>query len=465
MKDSVDGGLYAKEAEQAVVAALFSEQGVTAFDTLALFLKADDFYFEQHKIVFSAFAELVQRGVHPDATTLSTHIKASAGFTALAGRVISQALGWPYAIENIEQYGRSISEKSTARHVTDTLRGIISRAPLVGGTLTSQDLLSEVDQVSLGIDKKIDEIELLQPTTAVLAKALQRLEDLSSGKIVGTRTGIDELDSRLGGMMAGDLVVIAARPGMGKSAFALDIVAHDAIHAIHPDPNLKPISAVFSLEMQQEKLVFRFLSNMGSIDHDHLRKSQLNDDEYVRLTEALGHYEDSGIALDCSPMLTIGVMRGKLRKLVKKSKRPLGLIVVDYIQLMQSDSSRNDNRATEVGEFSRGLKLLAKEFGCPVIALSQLNRSVEQRADKRPMMSDLRESGAIEQDADIIMFIYRDEYYHPDTKSPGEAEINIAKARDGGSGVVRTLWQGHYQRFSNLDAASHSYESKYGAGK
>ena len=256
-------------------------------------------------------------------------------------------------------------------------------------------------------------------------------------------TGFIDLDRMTSGLQAGDLVVLAARPSMGKTAFAINIAEHVALNEGLP-------VAVFSMEMGASQLAVRIVGSIGRINQSHLRTGKLTDDEWPRLTEAIEKLRNVSLHIDETPGLTPSELRANARRLSRQCGK-LGLIVVDYLQLMSGSSSDGDNRATELGEISRGLKMLAKELQCPVIALSQLNRSVETRTDKRPMMSDLRESGAIEQDADIIMFIYRDEYYTKDAcKEPGVAEIIIGKQRNGPTGVVKLTFLNTLTRFESI---------------
>ena len=268
--------------------------------------------------------------------------------------------------------------------------------------------------------------------------------------ITGVPTGFYDLDRMTAGLQPGDMVVLAARPSMGKTAFAINIAEHVALNEGLP-------VAVFSMEMGAAQLAVRIVGSIGRIDQGHLRTGKLSDEEWPRLTEAIEKLRNISLHIDETAGLTASELRANARRLARQCGK-LGLIVVDYLQLMSGSGGDNENRATELGEISRGLKMLAKELGCPVIALSQLNRSVETRPDKRPMMSDLRESGAIEQDADIIMFIYRDEYYTKDAcKEPGVAEIIIAKQRNGPTGVVKLAFLNKLTRFENL--ASGSYGS------
>jgi replicative DNA helicase len=281
---------------------------------------------------------------------------------------------------------------------------------------------------------------------ALVVKLLDRVQEMADNPndVTGVRTGFYDFDRQTAGLQAGDLIVLAARPSMGKTALAINIAENVALNEGLP-------VAVFSMEMGAAQLAVRIVGSIGRIDQGHLRTGKLTDEEWPRLTEAIEKLRTISLHIDESPGLNSSEVRANARRLSRQYGQ-LGLIVVDYLQLMSGNSSDSgDNRATELGEISRGLKMLARELKCPVIALSQLNRSVEQRPDKRPMMSDLRESGAIEQDADIIVFIYRDEYYTKEAcKEPGVAEIIIAKQRNGPTGTVKLAFQRQFTKFENL---------------
>jgi replicative DNA helicase len=276
-----------------------------------------------------------------------------------------------------------------------------------------------------------------------LLERVEELEKNGSEEVTGIRTGFYDLDRMTAGLQKGDLVVLAARPSMGKTAFALNIAEHVAVEEGLP-------VAVFSMEMGASQLVLRMVGSLGRIDQQHLRTGRLRDDEWERLPGAATKLSQAQVYIDESAALNPAELRARARRLARQYGGTLGLIVVDYLQLMSGSSSNEENRATVLGEISRGMKSLAKELQCPVLALSQLNRSVETRPDKRPMMSDLRESGAIEQDADVIMFIYRDDYYNKDSKEPGVAEIVIAKQRNGPVGTVKLTFLKPLTRFDNL---------------
>jgi replicative DNA helicase len=290
-----------------------------------------------------------------------------------------------------------------------------------------------------------------QGMDTLVVELLDRVQEMADNPmdITGVPTGFYDLDRMTSGFQAGDMIVLAARPSMGKTALAVNIAEHVALNEGLP-------VAVFSMEMGASQLAVRIVGSIGRIDQTHLRTGKLTDEEWPRLTEAIEKLRNVSLHIDETPGLTSSELRANARRLARQCGK-LGLIVVDYLQLMSGSSSDGENRATELGEISRGLKMLAKELQCPVIALSQLNRSVETRTDKRPMMSDLRESGAIEQDADVIMFIYRDDYYNKDSKEPGVSEIIIGKQRNGPTGTVKLAFIKNLTRFESLAMGSSDF--------
>jgi replicative DNA helicase len=306
-------------------------------------------------------------------------------------------------------------------------------------------ILDEAEQKIFNIGEEGSRMKQgFQSMDSLVVDLLDRVEEMSQNPndITGVATGFYDFDRMTSGLQPGDLVVLAARPSMGKTALAINIAEHVAVNEGLP-------VAVFSMEMGAAQLAIRIVGSIGRIDQGHLRTGKLSDDEWPRLTEAIEKLRSISLHIDETPGLTPSELRANARRLARQCGK-LGLIVVDYLQLMSGSSSDGDNRATELGEISRGLKMLAKELQCPVIALSQLNRSVEQRTDKRPMMSDLRESGAIEQDADVIMFIYRDDYYNKDSKEPGVAEVIIGKQRNGPTGTVKLAFLKPITKFESL---------------
>lgn len=439
---ATEGSPYALDAEQAIVAALFGDRAVEMFDRLVLVVNADDFYFQAHASVFGAFAKMTDEGMQPDPATLSSRIKSSFKVDDDTRKVLVEAASYPYVPDNIETYGRLVAEKATARRVASGLTEIAKRAGLVGGGMSASDLLAEVEAIAQDEMREPENNQILQPIEVALGNTLDWMQRKADGLIAGTELGIRALDEFLGGVEETDLMVIAARPSMGKTALALCIARHIGLS------EGAPLVPIFSLEMGENQLMLRFLANFATVSHDRLRRGALTEEDYDRLGVAIGQFRETNIRVDCGGELKPSVLRSKLRMLVRREKKRLGAILVDYIQLMDPDR-QSQNKATEVGDISKMLKRIAKEFKAPVIALSQLNRGVEQRPNKRPTMADLRESGAIEQDADIIAMLYRDEYYNPDSDQRGIAEIIITKNRNGNVGTVPASFVGEYQRFTD----------------
>ncbi|MEO8249481.1 MAG: replicative DNA helicase, partial [Burkholderiales bacterium] len=351
---------------------------------------------------------------------------------------------------NIRRYAEIVRERSILRKLISASDDIATNAFNTKGRPVDK-ILDEAEQKIFNIGEEGSRMKQgFQAMETLVVQLLDRVQEMADNPndITGVPTGFYDLDRMTSGFQAGDLVVLAARPSMGKTALAINIAEHVALHEQLP-------VAVFSMEMGASQLAVRIVGSIGRIDQTHLRTGKLTDDEWPRLTEAIEKLRHVSLHIDESPGLTPSELRANARRLARQCGK-LGLIVVDYLQLMSGSSGADENRATELGEVSRGLKSLAKELQCPVIALSQLNRSVETRTDKRPMMSDLRESGAIEQDADVIMFIYRDDYYNKDSKEPGVAEIIIGKQRNGPTGVCKLAFLKPLTRFESLASGSGS---------
>lgn len=454
--------LFSREAEQCIVAALFGSEAVDVYNQLTLKeLTSADFYFGAYGLVFDAVGDLIGRGDNPDRTTLATYIKSKEGFTEAAQVEIQQAVAAPYSARNIERYADLIIEKSRARKISIKLAQLQGRVQYIGGDLSSDDVVREMDTVSLSLGERSATNGLMRKPTAQLQAVVQTMEDVQNGLAKGVRTGLTELDEKLGGMQDGELIIVAARPSMGKSALALDIAAYAAIRDEALDRDNPPLGVIFSCEMPEVQLVQRMLSSLSGVEYRKIRRAELEDADWVHLSRAFELYETCDIRIDPASHLTPSILRAKVRQLERQAGKKVSFIIVDYLQLMAADGA-NQNRTGEISEISRHLKLLAKDFEAPVIALSQLNRSLESRNDKRPMLSDLRESGAIEQDADVILFIYRDEYYNPDSPAKGMAEIIIGKGRNSGTGMVPVQFQGQYQRFRDMPMGAYSYENSYG---
>jgi replicative DNA helicase len=350
---------------------------------------------------------------------------------------------------NIRRYAEIVRERAILRKLVSVSDEIATSALKTNGRPVP-NILDEAEQKIFNIGEEGSRMRQgFQSMGNLVVELLDRVEEMSQNPndITGVPTGFFDLDRMTSGMQAGDLIVLAARPSMGKTALAINIAENVALKEGLP-------VAVFSMEMGASQLAIRIVGSIGRIDQGRLRTGKLQDEEWPRLAEAVERLRTVSLSIDETPGLTPSELRASARRLARNCGK-LGLVVVDYLQLMSGSSGGDgDNRATELGEISRGLKMLAKELQCPVIALSQLNRGVEQRTDKRPMMSDLRESGAIEQDADVIMFIYRDDYYNKDSKEPGVAEVIIAKQRNGPTGTVKLTFLKHITKFESYAASS-----------
>lgn len=463
-------GLFAKEAERAVVAALFSENGAAAYEQLSLMLRPEDFYFAGYRAVYVAVEALVTGGKPIDKTLILTQIKGTAGLSKELKADVAEASADVGSTSNLKSYADAILAKSVARRVSGELSSLQKKAQFVGGDITADEFLSEVDAVALRMERGGSDNRLLETPEDALLKAVSLMESIATGEQFGVMTGLDDLDALLSGMLPGDLVIVGGRPSMGKSALAQTFMINHGIrlpeHVCYEagtvfDRVSAPLVAAFSLEMQTDRLVLRALSNLGRVPHDAIRKGTMNDMEWNQMSQALLRYTPSDIRIDDNPVLSPATLRSKLRILMRKTGKKISLVVVDYLQLMQSDTPVPGNRTQEITDISKALKRIAKEFECPVVALAQLNRSLENRPNKRPIMADLRESGAIEQDADTIIFVYRDEVYNPDTPDKGVAELIVAKGRDVGTGVCRVEWEGGFQSFRNYQGRAQSYDQRH----
>jgi len=438
------------EAEQAVLGGLLLDN--SAWDSIADRLAADDFYRRDHQLIFGAIAELSERGDPSDAVTLAEYLAAkgladeTGGLAYLAGL----ARDTPTAA-NVRAYADIVRERSLLRQLI-RVSGEIAASAYDSEGRPAADLVSEAE-------RRVLEIAELGRRSGpgfvalhdVLGDAIDRLDLLqqNQGQLTGVSSGYNDLDRMTAGLQPGDLVIVAGRPSMGKTTLALNIAENAAIGAGTP-------VAVFSMEMSRDQLAMRMISSLGRVDQSHLRTGNFGDEDWARINGAIAQMKTAPIFIDDSGSLTPTEVRARARRLKRDNQGRLGLIVVDYLQLMQVPGTK-ENRATEISEISRSLKALAKELRVPVIALSQLNRSVEQRTDKKPVMSDLRESGAIEQDADLIMLIYREEVYEPETPRKGIADIIIAKQRNGPTGEVHLTFLGKYTRFENLATGDYGY--------
>jgi len=428
------------EAEQAVLGGLMLSPD--SLDKVADKLTDDDFYRRDHRMIWRAINELAGKGMPCDAITLGEWFIANdmAEMVGGATYLMELANSTPSAA-NIAAYGDIVREKSVLRQLIDAGTSITEDGFRPEGK-SVQEVMELAEQrvfriAESGARGKKDIVSVREAAGEAFRMLSERYE--KRGQLTGLSTGFTDLDELTSGLQPSDLVIIAARPSMGKTAFALNLAEAAAMRG-------KKSVAVFSMEMSASQLAFRLISSLGRVHAQHLRNGDLAEEDWPRVTSAITMLADAKIFIDDTPAMSPVEMRSRSRRLQRE--HGLGLIVIDYLQLMQVPGN-SENRATEISEISRGLKALAKELNVPVIALSQLNRSLEQRADKRPMMSDLRESGAIEQDADVIMFIYRDEYYNKESPDKGLAEIIIGKQRNGPTDTVKLAFLGHYTKFEN----------------
>lgn len=428
------------EAEQAVIGSMLTDKD--AISSAIEVLKPEDFYREDNKVIYEAILNLYNRAEPVDIITLKIELQSMKQLEAIGGlEYIAQLPDKVPTTANVEQYIKIVEEKSALRALIKTANDLIS---------LGYDQTQEVEEILDTAEKRIFDViqnRNQKGYTAIkdiLVDSFTQLEQLYNQKqhITGTPTGFADLDYITAGLHPSDLIIVAARPAMGKSAFALNIATNAAVRANTP-------VAIFSLEMSKEQMTNRILCSEAMVDSNKVRTGKIEDDDWTKLAEASGALSTSQIFIDDTPGISVMEIRAKCRKL--KLEKNIGLVVIDYIQLVQGSSKRNSSREQEISEISRSLKILAKEIGVPVIALSQLSRSVEQRPDHRPMLSDLRESGAIEQDADIVMFLYRDDYYNEDSEKKNMAEVILAKHRSGSTGTVELAWLGSYTKFANLD--------------
>jgi replicative DNA helicase len=441
------------EGEQSVLGALLLDN--SAWDRAADVLRDSDFYRYEHRTIFSAIAALINLSKPADVITVYEQLRSVGKTEACGGIEYLNALAQSVpSAANIRQYAEIVRERAILRKLIQASDEIATKAFNPQGSSVTQ-ILDEAEgrifQIAEEGSRGQQGFQSIDKLVMQLIDRVTELHENGAEEVTGVRTGFYDLDRMTAGLQPGDLIVLAARPSMGKTAYALNIAEHVAINEGLP-------VCIFSMEMGASQLALRMVGSLGRIDQQHLRTGALRDDEWNRLSEAVEKLGKASLFIDESPALNPAEVRARARRQARQCGK-LGLIIVDYLQLMTGTSSNDENRATEIGEISRGLKALAKELQCPVMALSQLNRSVESRNDKRPMMSDLRESGAIEQDADVIMFIYRDDYYNKmegptPSKEPGIAEIIIGKQRNGPTGTVKLTFLKPLTRFDNMAPGS-----------
>ncbi len=434
------------DAEQAVLGGLMLDEH--AWERIADKLGEEDFYRRDHRLIFRAIGDLASKNQPCDAVTLGEWFESSGLADEVGGvaYVIQLANATPSAA-NILAYAGIVREKSVLRQLIEAGTQIVGDGFQPEGR-KSEEILAEAEQrvfhiAETGARGKKSYVEMRAAVHEAFQILSRRYE--SKDAVTGLATGFADLDELTSGLQPADLIIVAARPSMGKTALAVNMAEHAAIKS-------RKAVAIFSMEMSASQLAFRLISSLGRIDQQHLRNGDLAEEDWPRVTSAITLLSETKILIDDTPALSPAELRARARRM--KRQYDLGLIVVDYLQLMAVPGNK-ENRATEISEISRGLKALAKELNIPVIALSQLNRSLEQRTDKRPVMADLRESGAIEQDADLILFIYRDEYYDKDSADKGLAEIIIGKQRNGPTGTVKLTFLGRYTRFESTASESH----------
>jgi len=436
------------EAEQSLIGGLLIDNA--AWDKIADVVRETDFYRDDHRRIFRHIGKLCQQSRPADVVTVYESIEQSNEADQTGGLAyLAEIANSTPSAANIRRYAEIVRERAVLRQLVTVGDEIAGNALNPAGR-DVKTLLDDAEQRIFQIAEQGNRsAQGFIPIQPLLGEVVQRMEELlardSQSDITGLPTGFTDLDRMTSGLQPGDMIVVAGRPSMGKTAFALNIAEHVGVELRQP-------VAIFSLEMSGPQLATRFLSSVARIDQSKLRSGRLTDDEWDRMTVALGKLHEAPIHIDETGAINSTDLRARARRLHRQFGK-LGLIVIDYLQLMSSNRN-GENRATEISEISRSIKALAKELQVPIIALSQLSRKVEERTDKRPLMSDLRESGAIEQDADIIMMMYREEYYKPDTQDKGTAEAIIGKHRNGPVGTVRMTFLGEYTRFENYASGS-----------
>ena len=428
------------ESEQAVIGSMLTDK--EAVSAAIEVLKPEDFYREDNKIIYEAILNIYNRAEPIDIITLKAELSSMGKLDAVGGlEYIAVLPDKVPTTANVDRYIKIVEEKSVLRNLIKTANEIIE----LGYNPTE-----DVEDIMDGAEKKIFDImqskntKSYTPIKDVLVESFTNLEKLYNQKqhVTGVPTQFYDLDDKTAGLHGSELILVAARPAMGKTAFALNIATNAAVRAKVP-------VAIFSLEMSKEQMTSRILCSEAMVDSNKVRTGKIDDEEWSKLAAASGELSEANIYIDDTPGISIMEIRAKCRKM--KIEKNIGLVVIDYLQLVQGSGKRGGSREQEIAEISRSLKILAKEINVPVIALSQLSRAPEQRPDHRPMLSDLRESGSIEQDADIVMFLYRDDYYNEDSEKKNIAEVILAKHRAGSTGTVELLWLGNYTKFANID--------------
>ena len=425
-------------AEQAVLGSMLVDKD--AVISAVEVLKADDFYREDNKEIYAAMFELYSLGKHIDMITVQDQLTLRGTIEKVGGtEYIAMLIDNVPTTSNIESYVKIVEEKSIIRQLIKAANNILK----LGYAQTE-----EVDALIEKAEKDIFDIMQNRNSKGyasikeILVSTFDQIEEMfqNKNKVSGLETGFVDLDSKISGLNKSDLLIVAARPAMGKSAFVLNIASFVAMH-------LKVPTMIFRLEMSKEQMVNRILCSESEVDSMKVRNADLSSEDWLKLGEASGRLSEVPLYIDDTPGMSSAELRAKCRK--AKLEKDIGLVIIDYLQLMES-KNKSPSRQQEISEISRSLKILAKELSVPVIALSQLSRATESRVDHRPMLSDLRESGAIEQDADIVMFLHREDYYNPETEKKNVAEVIVAKNRSGSTGTVELAWLGQYTKFANL---------------
>lgn len=430
---------HSAEAEQSVIGSMLMDKD--AIVTASEMLIDEDFYNHQYAVLFDAMISLFNEGKPVDLITLQNKLRENdIPQEAISLEFIRDIIAAVPTSANVKYYASIVAEKATLRRLIKVTESITNECYLDKEKV--ETILEQTEKKVFDIIQNKGSGEFVSIKDIVI-KSLESIESAakSKGSVTGIPTGFYDLDYKTAGLQPSDLILVAARPSMGKTAFVLNIAEYVAVKS-------GVTTAIFSLEMSKDQLVKRIISMNSKVDSQAIRSGELKDEDWVKLVESARMIGNSGLIIDDTPGISISELRSKCRKF--KLENNLGLVIIDYLQLM-SGSKKSESRQQEISDISRGLKALAREINAPVIALSQLSRAVEQRPDKRPMLSDLRESGAIEQDADVVMFIYRDDYYNRDSEEAGVSEIIIGKQRNGPTGTVKLAWLSQFTKFANLE--------------
>ena len=430
---------HSKEAEQSVLGSMLSSP--LAVGAACEILKPDDFFFGQNKEVYAAILELFNENAPIDMVTVSDRLNQRDKLDSIGGVTYLSTLVLAVPTTgNVEYYAKIVKDKATLRRLIYSTQGILSMAYDEGDT--TERIIDRSEQLILDISSNKEQADIVHISDIMMSAYDDMVQNsLNKGTVTGVSTGFNYINNATGGLHGGELIIVAGRPGMGKSSFAVNIAEHAAINENIP-------VAIFNLEMSKSMIVNRIICSQALVDSQNIRKGDFQPEDWQQICAVIDKVSAAPIYIDDSSSITVSEIRAKCRRL--KQTKNLGLVVIDYLQLMQG-SKRADNRQQEISEISRSLKVLAKELDIPVIALSKLSITSETRSDKRPMLSDLRESGAIEQDADLVMFLYRDDYYNKDSQEKNIAEVIIAKQRSGSTGTFKLGWQGRYTKFVNID--------------